>query len=274
MKKPVSSRKVTAKPANKGNTKMASKAKSATAGEVRIIGGQFKRRSISFIDAQGLRPTPDRLRETLFNWLIADIHGARVLDSCAGSGVLGFEALSRGAAHCTFIEMNAVQSQRLRYSAEQLRLDASQYQVIQGQAEQVLKKPAEFLLSLSPCLSAQSALAQSALAQSTSASAPIDAHDSEQNSEHHIGPFNLVFIDPPYADDLWQPILTALIEHQWIDATSVIYLEADKDLTEQLAVLAATLRQNAPTADFQGFDCLKQTKVGQVVAGLYTLASS
>lgn len=269
MKKPVSSRKVTAKPANKGNTKMASKAKSATAGEVRIIGGQFKRRSISFIDAQGLRPTPDRLRETLFNWLIADIHGARVLDSCAGSGVLGFEALSRGAAHCTFIEMNAVQSQRLRYSAEQLRLDASQYQVIQGQAEQVLKKPAEFLLSLSPCLSAQSALAKS-----TSASTPIGGQDSKQNSEHHIGPFNLVFIDPPYADDLWQPILTALIEQQWIDATSVIYLEADKDLTEQLAVLAATLRQNAPTADFQGFDCLKQTKVGQVVAGLYTLASS
>ena len=269
MKKPVSSRKVTAKPANKGNTKMASKAKSATAGEVRIIGGQFKRRSISFIDAQGLRPTPDRLRETLFNWLIADIHGARVLDSCAGSGVLGFEALSRGAAHCTFIEMNAVQSQRLRYSAEQLRLDASQYQVIQGQAEQVLKKPAEFLLSLSPCLSAQSALAQS-----TSASAPMDAHDSKQNSEHCGSPFNLVFIDPPYADDLWQPILTALIEQQWIDATSVIYLEADKDLMEQLAVLAATLRQNAPTADFQGFDCLKQTKVGQVVAGLYTLASS
>lgn len=264
MKKPVSSRKVTAKPANKGNTKMASKAKSATAGEVRIIGGQFKRRSISFIDAQGLRPTPDRLRETLFNWLIADIHGARVLDSCAGSGVLGFEALSRGAAHCTFIEMNAVQSQRLRYSAEQLRLEASQYQVIQGQAEQVLKKPAEFLLSLSPCLSAQS----------TSASAPIDAQDSKQNSEHYVSPFNLVFIDPPYADDLWQPILTALIEQQWIDATSVIYLEADKDLTEQLAVLAATLRQNAPTADFQGFDCLKQTKVGQVVAGLYTLASS
>ena len=80
--------------------------KSSSAGQVRIIGGQFKRRSVSFIDAEGLRPTPDRLRETLFNWLLADIHGAYVLDSCAGSGVLGFEALSRGAAHCTFIEMN------------------------------------------------------------------------------------------------------------------------------------------------------------------------
>ena len=59
--------------------------------QVRIIGGQFKRRSISFIDADGLRPTPDRLRETLFNWLIADIHDAKVLDVCAGSGVLGLK---------------------------------------------------------------------------------------------------------------------------------------------------------------------------------------
>ena len=57
--------------------------KLTAAGSVRIIGGQFKRRSISFIDADGLRPTPDRLRETLFNWLLADMHSARVLDSCA-----------------------------------------------------------------------------------------------------------------------------------------------------------------------------------------------
>lgn len=63
------------------------KAKNAVAGDVRIIGGQYKRRIVSFIDAEGLRPTPDRLRETLFNWLIADIHDAKVLDSCAGSGV-------------------------------------------------------------------------------------------------------------------------------------------------------------------------------------------
>ena len=56
------------------------KAKNAAAGDVRIIGGQFKRRIVSFIDADGLRPTPDRLRETLFNWLLADIHDAHVLD--------------------------------------------------------------------------------------------------------------------------------------------------------------------------------------------------
>ena len=258
MKKPVSSRKAKAVYANDTNSsraKTSAKAKPA-GGEVRIIGGQFKRRSIGFIDAQGLRPTPDRLRETLFNWLIADIHGARVLDSCAGSGVLGFEALSRGAAHCTFIEMNALQVQRLLHSAQQLRLDASQYQIIQGQAQQLLGQATQLATKPLLTLTVDSVLI------------------AERDNEHRYSPFNVVFIDPPYADDLWQPILTALIEHQWIDATSVIYLEADKDLTEQLAVLAATLRQNAPTADFQGFDCLKQTKVGQVVAGLYTLASS
>ena len=98
------------KPTSGRTAKKNPKAKSAAAGDVRIIGGQFKRRIVSFIEADGLRPTPDRLRETLFNWLLADIHGARVLDSCAGSGVLGFEALSRGAAHTTFIEVNTAQS--------------------------------------------------------------------------------------------------------------------------------------------------------------------
>ncbi|BBI66993.1 hypothetical protein PKHYL_11840 [Psychrobacter sp. KH172YL61] len=78
--------------------------------------------------------------ETLFNWLLADIHGARVLDSCAGSGVLGFEALSRGAAHTTFIEVNTAQSNMLRQSAEQLRLDTAAYTVITGTAEEVLSQ--------------------------------------------------------------------------------------------------------------------------------------
>ncbi len=206
---------------------------SKAAGEVRIIGGQFKRRLVTFIDADGLRPTPDRLRETLFNWLLADIHGARVLDSCAGSGVLGFEALSRGAAHCTFIEMNNAQVKRLEHSAQQLKINSDTYQVISGAAEQVLNQ-------------------NKALGQ----------------------PFNLVFLDPPYAQDLWQPILTALIERQLIDTTSLIYLEADIDLSEQLAQLTIKLTQNEQITNFRGFECLKQSKVGQVVAGLYQLSSS
>lgn len=214
------------------------KAKNAVAGDVRIIGGQYKRRIVSFIDAEGLRPTPDRLRETLFNWLIADIHDAKVLDSCAGSGVLGFEALSRGAAHTTFIEVSSAQVTMLRQSAEQLRLDASNYQIIQGTAEQVLTQ--------------------------------------NQTIQRH---FDIVFIDPPYAQDLWQPILTALIKQSLINTKTLIYLEADKDLTLQLDQLVASINESAePLADIAQslirFECLKQTKVGQVVAGLYQLSAS
>ena len=214
------------------------KTKNSAAGDVRIIGGQFKRRSVSFIDAEGLRPTPDRLRETLFNWLIADIHDAKVLDSCAGSGVLGFEALSRGAAHTTFIETNPAQVNMLRQSAEQLRLEASSYQIIQGTAEQVLTQ--------------------------------------NQTIQRH---FDIVFIDPPYAQDLWQPILMALIKQSLISAETLIYLEADKDLTLQLNQLVVNLNESSgpqteTTQDIIGFKCLKQTKVGQVVAGLYQLSPS
>ena len=102
------------KPSSAHKSNKNRKVKPTAAGEVRIIGGQLKRRVVRFVDAEGLRPTPDRLRETLFNWLISDIHDAQVLDSCAGSGVLGFEALSRGAAYCIFIEMNAAQTQMPR----------------------------------------------------------------------------------------------------------------------------------------------------------------
>lgn len=212
--------------------------KNVAAGDVRIIGGQFKRRIVKFVDAEGLRPTPDRLRETLFNWLLADIHGACVLDSCAGSGVLGFEALSRGAAHATFIELNPTQSNLLQQSAEQLRLDTTTYQIIQGTAEQVLAQ--------------------------------------NQLTQRH---FDVVFIDPPYADDLWQPILTALITQSLIDTNTLIYLEADKDLVAQLKQLEETLNKNLDTQSDAtqqtiAFECLKQTKVGQVVAGLYRLSPS
>lgn len=214
------------------------KSKNIAAGDVRIIGGQFKRRVVRFIDAEGLRPTPDRLRETLFSWLLPDIHGAYVLDSCAGSGVLGFEALSRGAAHATFIEINPAQSNMLRQSAEQLHLNTNTHQIIQGTAERVLMQ--------------------------------------EQIVPR---PFNIVFIDPPYAQDLWQPILIALITQSLIDSETLIYLEADKDLESQLKQLEEALNKNP---DIQSgaiqqiirFECVKQTKVGQVVAGLYRLSSS
>jgi 16S rRNA (guanine966-N2)-methyltransferase len=73
-------------------------------GSVRIIGGHYRGKVLSFPATEGLRPTADRIRETVFNWLMHDIRGARCLDAFAGSGALGFEAYSRGAAHVMFIE--------------------------------------------------------------------------------------------------------------------------------------------------------------------------
>lgn len=74
---------------------------------VRIIGGKYRGKKLPFPIAEGLRPTPDRVKETLFNWLMHDIRAARCLDAFAGSGALGFEALSRGAAEVVMVEQSA-----------------------------------------------------------------------------------------------------------------------------------------------------------------------
>ena len=79
----------------------------ANRSQLRIIGGQWRGRKLGFSASPGLRPTTDRVRETLFNWLQPVIHRARCLDLYAGSGALGLEALSRGAAHCDFIDTSA-----------------------------------------------------------------------------------------------------------------------------------------------------------------------
>lgn len=104
--------------------------------QVRIIGGQHKRRLIDFVAIDGLRPTPDRLRETLFNWLMGDLNGARVLDVCAGSGVLGFESLSRGASFATLIEFDKNQANQLKQTAQTLKLDNAT--ILQGDCLAIL----------------------------------------------------------------------------------------------------------------------------------------
>jgi len=78
-------------------------AKQATP-QLRVVGGQWRGRKLQFPDRPGLRPTGDRIRETLFNWLGPHLHNAKCLDLFAGSGALGIEALSRGAAHCDFVD--------------------------------------------------------------------------------------------------------------------------------------------------------------------------
>lgn len=81
--------------------------KTAATSQLRIIGGQWRGRKLVFAPVPGLRPTPDRVRETLFNWLAPFVHGARCVDLFAGSGALGLEALSRGAAYCDFVDSSA-----------------------------------------------------------------------------------------------------------------------------------------------------------------------
>lgn len=101
-------------------------------GRVRIVAGRLGGRRVVVPDAPGLRPTPERTRETLFNWLQGHIDGARVLDLFAGSGILGFEALSRGAAVAVLVERDPRVAARLRASAEELAL--SDARIVRGDA--------------------------------------------------------------------------------------------------------------------------------------------
>jgi len=98
--------------------------KAGPAHEVRIIGGQWKRSKLPVADRPGLRPTPDRVRETLFNWLGQDLSGWRCLDAFAGSGALGFEAASRGAVEVLLLERDPAQVASLLASRQRLKAEA------------------------------------------------------------------------------------------------------------------------------------------------------
>ena len=114
------------------------------ANTVRIIGGVWRSRILKFPDAADLRPTPDRVRETLFNWLGRNLAGAACLDLFAGSGALGFEALSRGAASVVMVETNAAALRALRENAT--KLGAENVTIVRGDAlERTLKLVAEFV---------------------------------------------------------------------------------------------------------------------------------
>ncbi len=158
---------------------------------LRIIGGDWRSRKLSFIDAQGLRPTPDRIRETLFNWLQAYIHGANCLDLFAGSGILGLEALSRGAAQVDFVEMNKVVAKQLECNLELLKSDAKVHQ------EDAL----EFLKT----------------------------HKTSKKGGG--GKLNIIFLDPPYRQNLLGEVLKVICdkENGLIDENTLIYLEHESE---------------------------------------------
>ena len=175
--------------------------------QLRIIGGKWKRRQLPFANIEGLRPTPDRVRETLFNWLMWDIQNAQVLDLCAGSGALGFEALSRGAANVVMIEPDVSQARFLKDNMQLLQANNCQLMV---------------------------ATAQRAL--------------NTLNVQ-----FGVLFLDPPYALDLWQEL--AVLAEPLLADNAYIYVEADRDLA--LLKLPDTWQQ------------IKHTKAGVVQAALY-----
>ncbi|HEM8292129.1 MULTISPECIES: 16S rRNA (guanine(966)-N(2))-methyltransferase [Providencia] len=117
---------------------MARKPQSAPLGQIRIIGGKWRGRKLPVRDSEGLRPTTDRIKETLFNWLMPVIRDARCLDCFAGSGSLGFEALSRFAQNVTFIELDKQNSQLL--TENKARLQAEDATVINNSSLTVLSQ--------------------------------------------------------------------------------------------------------------------------------------
>lgn len=114
--------------------------------QVRIIGGQWKRTLLPVADRPGLRPTPDRVRETLFNWLGQDLTGWRCADAFAGTGALGLEAASRGAADVLLVEAEGALVDQLRAVVQ--RLDARNVRVQRGNALSVLASQAPGSLDL------------------------------------------------------------------------------------------------------------------------------
>ena len=159
---------------------MASKSKFNS---VRIIAGQWRSRRIDFPDVDGLRPTHDRIRETLFNWLSPYIAGATCLDLFCGSGALGFEALSRGAAHTTFVDASRQAIEAVKHNVALLNAEG------------------------------------------------IELHRSKIPDERlHFSQsrFDVVFLDPPFAQGLIPEALSWLKESSLIDTETLIYFEVEK----------------------------------------------
>ncbi|WP_102945733.1 16S rRNA (guanine(966)-N(2))-methyltransferase RsmD [Stenotrophomonas sp. VV52] len=160
----------------------------APIGQVRIIGGKWRNTKLPVPLVAGLRPSSDRVRETLFNWLTPRLGGARVLDLFAGSGALGLEAVSRGATQATLVERDAGLARQLRESVARLGAQA-QVEVVQADALHWL-------------------------------------------AQRPSGLADIVFIDPPFADGLWDSVLAGLGPHLAADAW--LYLESPAGQTLRL----------------------------------------
>jgi 16S rRNA (guanine966-N2)-methyltransferase len=146
---------------------------------LRIIGGEWRGRKIRFPPVAAIRPTPDRVRETLFNWLQAEVVGSRCLDLYAGSGALGLEALSRGAREVVFVEVDPEVARHLATTLQGLQCGRGR--VVRSDAGRFLKAPAE--------------------------------------------PFDIVFLDPPYADRALADTCRSIARGGWLKPGGLAYLE-------------------------------------------------
>lgn len=172
--------------------------KRVQANSVRIIAGKWRSRRVIFPDISGLRPSTDRIRETLFNWLAPDIVGLHCLDCFAGSGVLGFEALSRGAASVTLLESNKQIVSALEHTRQLLA--AENCQIIHSVCP-----------SRVPLLK--------------------------------LAPFELVFLDPPFGQNLVPPTLAWLQQQAYLKPQALIYIETEPDTDLALESPWAILRE-------------------------------
>ncbi|OOG45653.1 16S rRNA (guanine(966)-N(2))-methyltransferase RsmD [Rhodanobacter sp. C01] len=159
-----------------------SRGRNAAPGRVRVIGGSLRNSRLDVPDLPGLRPTAERVRETLFNWLAPVVEGTRCLDLCAGTGALGVEALSRGAASVQFVERDAQAAQALRDNLGRLKVGAGKVTAVEAGA---------FLQG-----------------------APQ--------------PYDLVFLDPPFALGLWAALGQRLEAGGWLAARAWIYVESPR----------------------------------------------
>lgn len=182
--------------------------KPASMGSVRIIGGRWRGTRLALVDADGLRPSSDRMRETLFNWLQPHLLSAKVLDAFAGSGALGLEAISRGAAHASLIEREARQVTQLSDAVQRLNA-TSHVRVCRADALQWLQA----------------------------------APDRQ---------FDIAFIDPPFAAQLWGDALQRM--QPWLSADALVYVESPSD---------------APFAPGAGWQLRRQTRTRHAHGALY-----
>jgi 16S rRNA (guanine966-N2)-methyltransferase len=160
----------------------------AAQGRIRIIGGNLRNSRLNVPDLPGLRPTAERVRETLFNWLAPVIDGARCLDLCAGTGALGIEALSRGAASVQFVEREVRAAQALRDNLARLKVAGGEVAALDASA---------FL-----CGRGQ--------------------------------PYEVVFLDPPFALGLWSTLAQRLEQGGWLTAQAWIYVESARSSALEL----------------------------------------